>query len=236
MTTIYSELSGFYHEIFPANQKLIDYLTDYLQPKATILDIGCGNGQTAGSLTKIGFKVVGSDIDESMIVHARLLWSNTHFQVLDMQHIESLKQTFRCIYCVGNVISYLPNRDKESFIRKVYSMLEPGGLWISQFVNWDAIVKVKHHEFPEKHLKNRAISFYREYTDISRNTVAFRTKLRTLDKTLQENSLMYPVMVNEYKGMHDLAGFNLMGHYRDFAQTPYDPATMTGNVFIYRQL
>jgi len=236
MNSIYSDLASIYHELFPENQQLISYLKRILQAESAILDIGCGNGQTSGSLQNSGFKVLGTDIDESMIAHARTFWPRATFQQLDMRSIDKLKKTFDCIYCIGNVISYLSNNEKQIFINKIYSLLNPEGFWISQFVNWDAVVAIDHYRFPVRRLDTHAAEFYREYTDVRPESVSFNTRLEWKDKTITNKTIMYPVMVEQYFQFNEEAGFSFSGHYRDFGKTSYDPEPMTGNVFIYRKI
>ncbi|SER18617.1 Methyltransferase domain-containing protein [Lentzea xinjiangensis] len=71
------------------------------EPK-TALDAGCGTGRVAIELARHGVEVVGADLDESMLAHARaraphLTWVRSDLAALD------LGRTFDVVVMAGNV-------------------------------------------------------------------------------------------------------------------------------------
>lgn len=42
--TFYQVLSPYYNEIFPANEKQINFITSYLEKGHSVLDVGAGTG------------------------------------------------------------------------------------------------------------------------------------------------------------------------------------------------
>lgn len=45
--TFYQMLTPYYDEIFPANEKQINFIVSYLQKGSSILDVGAGTGNVA---------------------------------------------------------------------------------------------------------------------------------------------------------------------------------------------
>ena len=68
----------------------MDNLCAYLQPQpeARILDIACGRGRHSIYLNKKGYDVIGIDLSESNIRHAKDFENeHLHFFVHDMRHL-----------------------------------------------------------------------------------------------------------------------------------------------------
>lgn len=235
MTTIYSQIAPFYHEMFPVAPALIELLKTELCERARVLDIGCGNGHITASIARSGFTVLGTDLDSTMIQHARQRWPETDFMVLDTTELHSLAGGWDCICCLGNMISYLLPDQKHRLVTDVWQTLKPGGLWLTQFVNWDAILKTTQYSFPVKELPAEGVVFKRLYHHISPDSVIFHTELVTDTMTLQEDHTLYPVTVSEFQRIHLENGFERVGHWHDFTRKNYNPATLTGNVFLWRK-
>ena len=80
--SIYSEISEFYHDLFPVDRSLIEYLFAAFPAGSVFLDMGCGNGQLAGALAERGNRVLGTDIDELMIENAAIMYPDAAFEVI----------------------------------------------------------------------------------------------------------------------------------------------------------
>jgi SAM-dependent methyltransferase len=99
----------------------------------TVVDLGCGSGIWARELADAGFDVVGVDISPAMSAMARKRVSEAEF------HVESFLK-FKFPSCVavtslGEVFNYLFDKQNSlaklgSLFRRVYYVLEPGGLFI----------------------------------------------------------------------------------------------------------
>ncbi|HPQ41222.1 MAG TPA: class I SAM-dependent methyltransferase [bacterium] len=230
---MYSAIAGIYHELFPVNTDFLDYVAASLQPGDAVLDAGCGSGDTAGMLAGRGFAVSGADADGRMIARASNTYPAVGFHALDIRNLDRLSGSFHCIYCIGNVISYLKPDEKTRLIRIVKSMLEPRGLWITQFVNWDAIVTRDHVAFQDKEIPDIGVVFKRSYPRIQPERVVFQTELIRDGESRIDTADLFPVTVADFQRMNTDIGFELKLHGRDFRGTPYDSATITGNVFVY---
>lgn len=233
MTDIYSGIADIYHKLFPVNPSFIGYVRGLAAPGACLLDAGCGSGAMAGRLAEQGFSVTGVDADPAMIARAKRTCPGVEFHTMDVLNLDRISGSFHCIYCIGNVISYLNTDDKARLIRIVRSMLVPGGYWITQMVNWDAIVTRDRVDFQEKTIPDKDIVFKRSYPEIRSDRVVFQTELIREGIKLQDTAVLYPVTAPCFHQMHSDVGFRCHLHAGNFDETPYDPSTVTGNVFVF---
>jgi ubiquinone/menaquinone biosynthesis C-methylase UbiE len=75
----------------------LDRVIAYLQPGATVLDLGCGTGEPIGQyFIDAGFKVIGVDGSSKMLEIAKSRCPNTRFILSDMRTIH-LNEKFDCI-------------------------------------------------------------------------------------------------------------------------------------------
>ena len=94
----------------------------------TLLDVGCGSGQTAIPAAKMGLKVTGIDIAENLIEHARTITSqnklDARFDVGDAEDLPYKEQSFdAAITLIGAMFAPRPDRVAREFAR----VLKPGG-------------------------------------------------------------------------------------------------------------
>jgi len=96
-----------------------------------ILDLGCGTGIHAKSLSLRGYNVLGLDLSEEMIKIAKLKASeNLKFIVGDMSNFE-INMKFDSIISMFSSFGYLTkNKQIESSLNSIKKHLKPGGLFI----------------------------------------------------------------------------------------------------------
>jgi len=95
---------------------IISYLNYFLTQDLSILDIGCGTGDTLNKLK--GKRKLGIDISPKMIEQAKKNYSNIEFQVMDAENI-TIEEKFDVIL-LSNVIGYFENvQDILSSLKKV---------------------------------------------------------------------------------------------------------------------
>ncbi len=101
-----------------------------LSPKTRILDVGCGNGYTAGIFLGKGCDVVGIDASADGIAIARQTYPQARFESLaaDEQILENLGCDPFDIVISTEVIEHL--YDPHAFARGCYRALRPGGRFI----------------------------------------------------------------------------------------------------------
>ena len=114
----------------------------------SILDISCGTGSLVNALST-SFKVVGSDISQSMIRQARKRYPGLQFRVADMAGLR-LSEKFDLILSCFDSINYLTeqNHVNRSF-RNIHRLLNTLGYFLFDF-NTDELYADKHHGIFER--------------------------------------------------------------------------------------
>ncbi len=156
------------------------------------------------------------------------------FYCMDIAELASLKQSFRLIYSIGNVVAHLSPDRFSAFLNQVHAALEPGGSWIFQTVNWDYLLRLTEYRFPAKTVGNGSVSFYRRYLDISPEQVIFEVELLAdSQKIFNEQAVLYPLTADSFRQKHEAAGFSLEGTYSGFDKTPFSREHNSGLVMVF---
>ena len=95
-----------------------------------VLDIGCGTGSHAKHLAEMGYTVTGIDKSRNMIAEARKKVPKARFvksTIMDFQ----TEERFDAALAIFTVINSCTSSEKlQAMFRKVYTLLEPGGLFL----------------------------------------------------------------------------------------------------------
>jgi 2-polyprenyl-3-methyl-5-hydroxy-6-metoxy-1,4-benzoquinol methylase len=111
----------------------------YLKKRARVLDLFCGSGRASIPLAKIGYRVVGVDINPKLIQIAELnarkqSLQNVKFYCVDAEKMKFKKNSFDYILILENSLEHVPTRKKrQNIIKKIYKFIRSGGLVISSF-------------------------------------------------------------------------------------------------------
>ena len=97
-----------------------------------ILDAGCGTGRVAVELAARGYNVHGTDVDESMLTHARSKSPALSWHLGNLADIE-FPLVFHTVVMAGNVILFVDEIDRPSVVANVARYVELGGLVIAGF-------------------------------------------------------------------------------------------------------
>jgi SAM-dependent methyltransferase len=144
-----------------------------------ILELACGTGRVAVELAKENYEVVGLDMEESMLVTARM---NARKENAVAEFIQSdmcnfkLNRKFSLIFIAISSISHLLDLGSlEKCLRCVRNHLKPEGKFILDVFNldYDYLLKSEIERFP-----------HAEYTDDSGDRVVITTT-NTYDRKLQ---------------------------------------------------
>jgi 2-polyprenyl-6-hydroxyphenyl methylase/3-demethylubiquinone-9 3-methyltransferase len=105
-------------------------LAGRLPPGARVLDVGCGNGFTAGVFLEMGCEVVGLDLSEQGIAIARQAYPKGRFELLSAD--ERILERLGCgpfnLVVSTEVVEHL--YDPRSYARGCFVALKPGGRFI----------------------------------------------------------------------------------------------------------
>ncbi|MEN8007414.1 MAG: class I SAM-dependent methyltransferase [Candidatus Krumholzibacteriota bacterium] len=233
----YSDFAGHYEKIFPFRRPVADFLDQWLPNEGRILDIGCGTGRYCEALDRTGRRSLGIDLDPGMIGEAGRIHPEGEFRILGMEQIGLLPAgSFAGIFCIGNVLPHLPAHRLAGFLVDVNTILEPGGVWVFQTVNFDPILGEEDFIFPEINLPTDQLTFLRWYEDIRTDRLVFHTSLAGPEGEIFAGEVaLFPRTSVDYDMGHKAAGFEKLGHFADFAGKGFHPGENSGSVFVWRK-
>jgi SAM-dependent methyltransferase len=236
--SLYSGFAEYYEQIFPFREEVYDFLKGCLPERTSlkVLDIGCGPGRYCARFAADGAAATGLDLDQEMINEARARYPELEFHCRDMERAASLGGGFHGIFCIGNVAAHLPAHRFAALLGRLCRMLEPGGTWIMQVVNWDRILQRGEQLFPVKQFAGRGNEFRRRYLEISEDRVTFQVELALEGETrFSEETTLYPVRSEPLLEMHRAAGFRRTELFADFSGKRFDPHEGGGMVLVARR-
>jgi SAM-dependent methyltransferase len=199
-----------------------------------VLDIGCGTGHYCGRLATDGVEAVGIDLDADMVAAARRRYPRASFVHMDMRDVGALEGLFDLVFCIGNVAAHIDREALGGVISEVARMLDRGGRWVLQTVNWDYVLQHDTYAFRPKVLNGGRLRFLREYRDMTESGVRFLTRLVAENRTVFEGEeRLFPIRAAECLALHARPGFEPLCHLADFRGTPFDSAVDSGSVFVF---
>jgi len=104
--------------------RLVDALAER---GSAILDAGCGTGRVAAALAAAGHKVLGIDLDETLVTAGREQYPGLVLQHLDLLDVTPSLGTFDVIVSAGNVMVYLDPGTEPAVLAALSGVLRPGG-------------------------------------------------------------------------------------------------------------
>lgn len=109
-------------------------------------DLGCGTGNDSISLALNGLKVTGFDISGKMIERAKAnsirYGVNSEFLNYAIHKIPSAYSLeFDIAVSLGNSMALVDDKLLDKSINKIYKILKPGGIFLMQILNYNAIKK-----------------------------------------------------------------------------------------------
>jgi SAM-dependent methyltransferase len=233
--SFYSEFANYYDQFFPLREEVYSFLKEQAgRYGGAVLDAGCGTGSYCGRFLHDGFRVTGVDLDNMMIDAAKASYPEGTFLCMDITGIASISGKFQFIYSIGNVLAHLSPERLAGFLASVHAVLETGGCWIFQLVNWDYLLTLKEYTFPVKALAASSTEFHRCYSLISAEQVVFEVQLSKRGKIVfNEQSLLYPLTSEALVKMHTNAGFSLEGIFSGFDKSGFTSDRNSGLVMAF---
>ena len=109
-------------------------------PRATIVDLGCGDGRLSNWLAgklECGSHIIGVDVAEPELEKARMqatqhgIEARVTYQTGSMLNLELEPASVDCVYTLGRTLTHVDDGMAfERVVRGVCHILKPGGVWI----------------------------------------------------------------------------------------------------------
>lgn len=135
-------------------KNLLDFLK--LKKGSKLLDLPCGKGRHATFINSLGYDVIGADLSENSIAHAKKFENKTlHFEVHDMR--EPFKTKFDAIFNLFTSFGYF-NDDSTNIkvLKNLKDGLKDQGVLVIDFMN---VAYVKKHLIKQESILKGGIKF-----------------------------------------------------------------------------
>ena len=108
------------------------FVTGLAEPRARMLDAGCGTGRIAVRLSELGYDLVGVDVDATMLAQAQAAAPTLDWRLADLSSLD-LGETFDLVLLAGNTIPLLETGTLAETCHRLAAHLEPAGLLVCGF-------------------------------------------------------------------------------------------------------
>lgn len=223
----YTRISDYYNYIFPLNKAQFPFVKSCTSSENSMLDIGCGTGDLAISLSDVFESVVAIDPNEKMleIAQAGTNITNIEFVVGGMLDVDKLfaDKFFDTILCFGNTVVHLQSLEEIGlFFKKVKKILVPGGKFLFQIINYDNVLNNKLDKLPT--IENGHIKFERQYQIDSIGKIDFSIQLTIKDtgEEIKNSVKLFPIRKKQIESLLTEARFKSAIAYSSFKKDGYN--------------
>jgi SAM-dependent methyltransferase len=224
------------------------------QAGGRVLVPACGTGGHVVALAQRGFDVLGFDADVAMVEFtARRIRSaapaiaaargKAEARVLAMEAAGELNQQFGAAFCLGNALPGLSAEGQLlAALRGVAGALAPGGIFLTQNLNYDLRWAQRISQFPllsgetsqEEVLLVKVAEYHRDYLSFHAMFLA-REKAAGKWQAHVRTSRQIPLFQKLLTDLATQAGLADFICWGDFARTPFDPQKSNDLIFAARK-
>lgn len=202
-------------------EEFIQNLFDHLQLEAgcKILDLACGKGRHALQVHQLGFDVIGLDLSEESITHAKKFETNgLEFTVGDMRHLQ-LSERFDLTLNLFTSFGYFRNKGENTSVLKGLSEhLKEDGRIVLDYLNVKQVLK----QLPCKE-------------NILRGDIDFRTQKQLIDEFIVKDIEFHAdgidyhfreyvkwIDISQFKRYFESLGMKISETFGDYQLNPFD--------------
>ncbi len=204
-----------------------------------VLDMACGSGRHSVSLAKHGAQVTGLDMSRTMIQaaqkHAESNGVKPVFIIADMVDVGRVVEgAFDLVICLGNSLALLNSVESvRSVMKAVYKLLNDGGSFVAQVLNFEEVHWTGFRNFPTKTGKlsdGTEVTFSRlfEHTDYPDSSTLIMSVSKNNDGAWISEVSTQKVLNLKHNVMSDAlieAGLGHVEFYSDYQRSPFDRKT-----------
>jgi len=201
-----------------------------------VLDMACGSGRHSVSLAEHGAQVIGLDMSRTMIQaakkHAESNSVNPTFIIADMVDVDRVVEgAFDLVICLGNSLALLNSVESvRSVMKTVYKLLNDGGSFVAQVLNFEEIHWTGFRNFPMKTGKlsdGTEVTFSRlfEHTDYPDSSTLIMSVFKSNEGEWTSEVSTQKVLNLKYDLMNDAlieAGFENREFFSDYVRSPFE--------------
>lgn len=236
----YSEVYDLLYEDKPYREEssFVDgLLKRYAVPTAPIrrvLDLACGTGRHCFELEAMGYQVEGSDISAAMIQQAQLTaverGGAANFYNYSFQNADRIAKKYDAVISMFSAICYLTtHQDLLTTLDNINGLLEPGGLFVFDYWNGNAVVK---DYSPRRELRKQrgnlevvrasttSLDLINQIAEVNFHFAYFDSGVKRHEFT--ERHLVRYFFFREIESYLELAGFDLI-HRSGFLKDSLEP-------------
>lgn len=230
----YSNIYRYYDDVFPLNKSQISFVNSCINEKlgnGKLLDIGCGTGRLPIALFDYFKNISAIDINSEMLGIAK---TNAGDKNIDFYNIGMLDihdhfpaGTFDMVLCFGNTVVHLCSFEEiELFFTQVKSLLNKGGKFLFQIINYDKILDNNLKGLPT--IENEEVKFERNYELDEKKLINFSTNLsiKKTGEVIRSTVKLYPVRKKQVEKALRNAGFDTIYSYSSFNKIKYDSSKL----------
>jgi SAM-dependent methyltransferase len=238
------DFAAYYDAVINWNKRLareIPLLVELArQAGGRILVPACGTGGHVVALAKQGFDVLGFDSDEGMVERTRqkiaagseaIATGNGKAEVrlLSMQDASALPAEFSSAFCLGNPLPGLGTKGQLlAALRGIVNTLRPGGIFLTQNLNYDLRWKQKVSQFPlltgetaaQEILLVKVADYHADYINFHAMFL-YREKPAGKWQAHTRTSRQIPLFQRLLTDLATQAGLGEFTFWGDFGQTPF---------------
>jgi SAM-dependent methyltransferase len=107
-------------------QEGTDIFLSFLPKGSTVLDVGCGGGFKTNYIAEKGYVPFGIDFSEKMIEIAKRQFPHLPFEVMNVEEIDKLSDTFNGVFAQA-VLLHIPKNNVREILKKLKSKVNENG-------------------------------------------------------------------------------------------------------------
>jgi len=239
-----SDFSAYYDAVINWNKRLARELPLLVElagkAGGRVLVPACGTGGHVVALAKQGFDVLGFDSDEGMVEITRqkiavalgevaAAKGKAEVRLLSMEDANTLPAEFSSAFCLGNPLPGIGTHDQLLVaLRGVVNALRPGGIFLTQNLNYDLRWKQKVSQFPllsgetpaQEILLVKVAEYHADYVNFHAMFLC-RDKPEGKWQAHARTSRQIPLFQKLLTEIITQAGLGEFTFWGDFAQTPF---------------
>jgi SAM-dependent methyltransferase len=198
-----------------------------LAPGARVLDLCCGHGRHAVPLAQLGYRVTGLDLSRRLLLRTAHLAAR-HGQAVglvaaDMRRLPFADGSFDAVINLFNAFGYLEDDAQDELVlAEVARVLAPGGSFLQELVNREALVR-GWHDSDVLRLDDGLVVLQERTLDLraSRDRVRY-TLLHPDGRRTSRQHVVRLYTLTELEGMLGRAGLELRTVHGDLGGGPLE--------------